>query len=210
MGRGLNLVSRGAEPKSQRCRYPGATDGRHGRCRAKGCPQIGSLQRYTTSAGPCSPPRARRRRLPAENIVSARVLLRCYCADTSDSLRCDARSTRRGAGTASTAAEHATCAPHAHFGCAVTPRVAERRRRWVLQASTRSRRTRIRARVRVSQGPPLPRPVFRYTTERAGRLGGARPTDWLRVAGPCGRESAGRPEARRSLRDAERRPCGAL
>ena len=129
MGRGLNLVSRGAEPKSQRCRYPGATDGRHGRCRAKGCPQIGSLQRYTTSAGPCSPPRARRRRLPAENIVSARVLLRCHCAATSDSLRCDARSTRRAAGTR--APPHLTCASHACAQFGYAPRVAERRRRCV-------------------------------------------------------------------------------
>ena len=123
-------VSRGAEPKSRRCRYPGATDGRHGRHRAKGCPQIGSLQRYTTSAGPCSPPRARRRRLPAENIVSARVLLRCHCAATSDSLRCDARSTRRGRAREHRHRTHTTCAPHAQFGCAAaTPRVADQRRR---------------------------------------------------------------------------------
>ena len=121
-------ASRGAEPKSRRCRYPGATDGRHGRHRAKGCPQIGSLQRYTTSAGPCSPPRARRRRLPAENIVSARVLLRCHCAATSDSLRCDARSTRARRRTTATT-PHTPGASHACAQFGYAPRVAERQRR---------------------------------------------------------------------------------
>ena len=173
-------IARSAErsPRTDAGLVQGATDGQHGRHRAKGCPQIGSLQRYTTSAGPCSPPRARRRRLPAENIVSARVLLRCHCAATSDSLRCDARSTRRAAGTRAPPQN----THDVRTACAFWMRGEASRRGpapvlGVFQAATRSRRARVRVRVRVSQGPSLPRPVFRYTTERAGRLGGARPTD---------------------------------
>ena len=154
-------ASRGAEPKSRRCRYPGATDGRHGRHRAKGCPQIGSQQRYTTSAGPCSPPHARRRRLPAENIVSARVLRRCYCAATSDSLRCDARSTRARRRTTATT-------PHTHRAHRTPVRSSDTRLVsrtsagvvGVASKHSESSRTRARVRVRVSQGPSLPRPVF--------------------------------------------------
>ena len=151
----------------------------------------------------------RRRRLPAENIVSARVLLRCHCAATSDSLRCDARSMRRAAGTR--APPHLTCASHAcaHFGYA--PRVADRRRRCGCCKQALGVVAPACARVRVSQGPPLPRPVFRYTTERAGCLGGRRAsTGRLRGVATLSRAPC-RPEAQQSpLGTAERRPCGAL
>ena len=114
-----------------------------------------------------------------QHFVSARVLLRCHCAATSDSLRCDARSTRRAAGTRAppqnTHDVRTACAVRMRGGDASCRGTAPAL--WVLQASTRSRRARARVRVRVSQGPSLPRPVFRYTTERAGRLGGARPTE---------------------------------
>ena len=71
-------VSRGAEPRSRRCRYPGATDGQHGRCRAKGCPQIGSQHMRQGYTHPLQgllrrwlwPERA------TQHFVSARVLRR--------------------------------------------------------------------------------------------------------------------------------------
>ena len=146
-------------PRTDAGLVQGATDGRHGRCRAKGCPQIGSLQRYTTSAGPCSPPRARRRRLPAENIVSARVLLRCHCAATSDSLRCDARSTRRAAGTRAPPQN----THDVRTACAFWMRGDASRRGtapalWVLQASTQSRRARARPRPRSREPGTSPPP----------------------------------------------------
>ena len=129
MGRGLNLVSRGAEPKSQRCRYPGATDGRHGRCRAKGCPQIGSQHMQQGYTHPLQG--LLRRRLWPEratpHFVSARAYSAASGADTSDSLRCDARSTRGAAGTR--APPHLTCAPHACAQFGYAPRVADQRRR---------------------------------------------------------------------------------
>ena len=81
---------------------------------------------------------------------------------------------------------------------------------WVLQASTRSRRARACVGVRVSRGPSLPRPVFRYTTERAGRLGGgARPRSDPR--GGTVSRALHRPEARQLRRGtAESRLSGAL
>ena len=205
-------ASRGAEPKSRRCRYPGATDGRHGRHRAKGCPQIGSQQRYTTSAGPCSPPHARRRRLPAENIVSARVLLRCHCAATSDSLRCDARSTRRAAWTASTTTEHTR---RAH-----RMRSSDARRRFVSRTgagvvgveSKHSESSRPRHRPRSREPGTIPPVRVRCSmTGRRGRLGGRRAsTGRLRGVATLSRAPC-RPEAQQSpLGTAERRLRGAL
>ena len=89
-------ASRGAEPKSRRCRHPGATDGRHGRCRAKGCPQIGSQHMRQGYTHPLQG-LLRRRLWPeraTQHFVSARAYSAASGADTSDSLRCDARSTR--------------------------------------------------------------------------------------------------------------------
>ena len=170
--------SRGAEPKSRRCRYPGATDGRHGRHRAKGCPQIGSLQRYTTSAGPCSPRRARDAGGYQQKTSSARAYSSAATAP-QHLIASAAMPVRRGArpGREHHHRTHTTCAPHAQFGCTARPRVADQRRRCGCCKQALGVVAPAPARVRVSQGPSLPRPVFRYTTERAGRLGGARPTD---------------------------------
>ena len=210
MGRGLNLVSRGAEPKSQRCRYPGATDGRHGRCRAKGCPQIGSLQRYTTSAGPAHR-RARDTGGYQQKISSARAYSSAVTAPVHQ-IASAAMPVRRGARPGR---------EHRHTFDMRTARLCAVRIRalcrgpapalWVLQASTRSRRACARIRVRVSQGPALPRPVFRYTTERAGRLGGARHTEGLSSPVLAAASPPRRPEAHQlRLGTAERCPCGAL
>ena len=172
-----NSAPAARSPRADAALVQGATDGQHGHHRAEGCPQIGSQhmqQGYThplqglAGCGQSAP----------HNTSLARVYSAASGADTSDSLRCDARSTRRAAGTR--APPH-----HTHTGrtaclCAVRIRASYRGPApalWVLQASTRSRRARARVRVRVSQGPSLSRPVFRYTTEWAGRLEGARHTD---------------------------------
>ena len=146
----------------------------------QGCPQIGSQhmqQGYTHLLQGLLRRRLRPERA-TQHFVSARVLRRCIRAATSDSLRCDARSTRRAAGTRAPPQN----THDVRTACAFWMRGEASRRGpapvlGVFQAATRSRRARVRVRVRVSQGPSLPRPVFRYTTERAGRLGGARHTD---------------------------------
>ena len=171
----LAPASRSAEPKSDAALVQGATDGRHGRCRAKGCPQIGSLQRYTTSAGPCSPRDAggyQQKTSSARAYSSAATAPQHLIASAAMPVRRGARPGR----------EHRHRTRDVRTACAFWMRGDASRRGpapalWVLQASTRSRRARARVRVRVSQGPPLPRPVFRYTTGRAGRLGGARHTN---------------------------------
>ena len=160
----------------------------------RGCPQIGSLQRYTTTAGPCSPRRARDAGGYQQKTSSARAYSSAVTAPVHQ-IASAAMPVRRGARPGR---------EHRHTFDMRTARLCAVRIRalcrgpapalWVLQASTRSRRARARVRVRVSQGPPLPRPVFRYTTERAGRLGG--------------RASHGLTEGRRSLRQRVRRSCG--
>ena len=119
-------------------------------------------------------PRARRRRLPAEDIVSARVLLRCHCAGTSDSLRCDARSTRRAAGTR--APPHLTCASHA---CAQSDtRLVSRTSAGVVGvASQHSESSRPRPRPRSREPRTFPPPSGFFGIRRRGRgASGARVT----------------------------------
>ena len=64
-----------AEPKSDAALAQGATGGQHGRCRAKGCPQIGSQH---MQQGYTHPLQLLRRRLwperATQHFVSARVL----------------------------------------------------------------------------------------------------------------------------------------
>ena len=161
---------------------------------------------------PCSPPRARHRRLPAENIVSARVLLRCHCAAASDSLRCDARSTRRAAWTASTTTEHTR---RAH-----RMRSSDARRRFVSRTgagvvgveSKHSESSRPRHRPRSREPGTIPPVRVRCSmTGRRGRLGGRRAsTGRLRGVATLSRAPC-RPEAQQSpLGTAERRLRGAL
>ena len=93
--------SAGRSPRTDAGLVQGATDGQHGRHRAKGCPQIGSQH---MQQGYTHPLRGllRRRLWPeraTQHFVSARAYSAASGADTSDSLRCDARSTRRAAGT---------------------------------------------------------------------------------------------------------------
>ena len=89
------------------------------------------------------------------NTSLARAYSAASGADTSDSLRCDARSTRRAGGTR--APQHLTCASHACAQLAYAPRVADRRRRCGgLQALGVLSRPRPRPRPRYSQGPSLP------------------------------------------------------
>ena len=163
-GRSLSLLFRqvwsraslGAEPKSRRCRYPGATDGRHGRCRAKGCPQIGSQPMQQGYTHPLQG-LLRRRLWPerAKAYIVTHVLRRCYCADTSDSLRCDARSTRARRRTTATT-------PHTHR--AHRMRILDARRCLASRtsagvggvSSSHSESSRPRLRPRYSQRSSLP------------------------------------------------------
>ena len=78
--------------------------GRHRRAARDAASQKLSPNRQPTTRihSPAAGPTRRARATPAvmeENIVNEHILRRCYCADTCDSLRCDARSTRRAAGT---------------------------------------------------------------------------------------------------------------
>ena len=147
-----------------------------------------------------------------EYIVNAHILLGCHCAE-KHSMASAAMPVRRGARPGR---EHRhTLDVRIARLCAFRMHGEASRRGpapalWVLQASTRSRRARACVGVRVSRGPSLPRPVFRYTTERAGRLGGgARPRSDPR--GGTVSRALHRPEARQSrLGTAERRLCGAL
>ena len=190
-------ASRGAEPKSRRCRYPGATDGRHGRHRAKGCPQIGRQHMRQGYTHPLQG--LLRRRLWPERATPHFVSARAYSAasgtDTSDSLRCDARSTRRAAGTR--APPHLTCASHAcaHSGCTARPRVADQRRRCGCCKQA------------LGVVAPRPRP-------RSREPGTIPPPSCFSVydgegEAPRGRASHGLTEGRRSLRPRVRRSSGA-
>jgi len=90
---------RSAYAKFDAALVQGATGGQHSRRLAKRCPH---RQPTTRIHSPAAGPTRRARATPAvteENAVNAHVLLRCYCAETNDGLRCDARSTRRAAGT---------------------------------------------------------------------------------------------------------------
>ena len=189
-------ASRGAEPKSRRCNGPGATDGQHGRCRAKGCPQIGSQHMRQGYTHPLQG--LLRRRLWPEratrHFVSARVLIRCHCAATSDSLRCDARSTQHAAGTR---------APPQNTRRAHRMRILDARRRLasrngagvvgVASKHSESSRPRPRPRSREPGTTPPPSGFLLYDGE-----GGA----------PRGRASHGLTEGRRSLRPRVRRSSG--
>ena len=203
-----DCASRGAEPKSRRCNGPGATDGQHGRCRAKAIPQIGSLQRYTTSAGPCSPRDAggyQQKTSSARAYSSAATAPQHLIASAAMPVRRGARPGREHRHRTHDVRTACAFWMRGDAACCGTPALG------VLQASPRSRRTRIRARVRVSRGPSLPRPVFRYATERAERLGGRRAsTGRLRGVATLSRAPC-RPEAQQSpFGTAERRLCGAL
>ena len=106
--------------------------GRHRRAARDAASQKLSPNRQPTTRihSPAAGPTRRARATPAvteENAVNAHILLRCYCADTFDSLCSDARATRRGR-DASTTTPH-TPGARAQFGCTATSRVAERRRR---------------------------------------------------------------------------------
>ena len=129
---------------------------RCGACCAAGCGQ--SAPHNTSLARACTPPRP----APIHQIASAAMPVRRGARPGREHRHTlDVRTVR-------------LCAFRMHGDASCRgPAPALR----VLQASTRSRRARARVRVRVSQGPSLPRPVVRYTTERAGRLGGARPTE---------------------------------
>ena len=174
----MRTLSRRFAQKADAALVQGATDGQHSRRLAKRCPH---RQPTTRIHSPAAGPTRRARATPTvteENVVNEHILRRCYCAETFDSRCCDARSTRRAAGTRAPPQN----THDVRTACAFWMRGEASRRGpapvlGVFQAATRSRRARVRVRVRVSQGPSLPRPVFRYTTERAGRLGGARPTD---------------------------------
>ena len=147
---------------------------------------IGSQQQgYTHLLHHCL--HARRRLCPErkEYIMNARLLLlRCYCADTFDSLRCDARSTRRAAGTRAppqnTHDVRTACAVRMRGGDASCRGTAPAL--WVLQA--------LGVVVPVSASglgarDHSSRPVFRYTTGRPGRLGGASPAGRPRGPRSC-------------------------
>ena len=168
------LSRRGAQER--RCDGSGATDGQHGRRLAKAAPKSAANNKDTlTRCRAC----ARARATPAvteENIVNARVLRRCYCADTFDSLRCDARSTRRAAGTRAPPQNTQT-------GRTATPmRSSDARRRLVSRnsagvvgvASKHSESSRPRPRPRYSQGPSLPSGFFSYVRRRGRIAPGAR------------------------------------
>ena len=155
----LAPASRSAEPKSDAALVQGATDGRHGRCRAKGCPQIGSQH---MQQGYTHPLQGLLRRLwperATQHFVSARAYSAASGADTSDSLRCDARSTR---------ARRRTPPPHhIHTGrtvrlCAVRIRASSRNGAGVVGvASKHSESSRPRLRPRIARGPSLPSSGF--------------------------------------------------
>ena len=95
----MRTLSRRFAQKADAALVQGVTGGQHSRRLAKRCPH---RQPTTRIHSPAAGPTRRARATPAvteENIVNEHILRRCYCADTFDSLCCDARSTRRAAGT---------------------------------------------------------------------------------------------------------------
>ena len=136
----------------------GATGGQHSRRLAKRCPH---RQPTTRIHSPAAGPTRRARATPAvteENIVNEHILLRCYCADTFDSRCCDARSTRRAAGTrAPPQNTHDTACAFWMRGDASCRGTAPALRGI---ASPRSyRRARVRARAIAEDHPSRPRSV---------------------------------------------------
>ena len=124
------VSSAARSPRTDAGLVQGATDGRHGRHRAKGCPQIGSQHMRQGYTHPLQG-LLRRRLWPeraTQHFVSARAYSAASGADTSDSLRCDARSTRARRRTTATT-PHTSGAPYACAQFGYAPRVADQRRR---------------------------------------------------------------------------------
>ena len=150
---------RGAEPKSDAALVQGPPAGSTAAGSQSAAP-IGSQQQgYTHLLQGL----LRARATPAvteENIVKRALLRRCYCADTFDSLCCDARSTRARQRATTTTTEHTRRAHRMRSSDARRRRVAERRRRW--GCCKHSESSRPRPRPRYSQGTIPPRPVSMY------------------------------------------------
>ena len=187
----------------------GATGGQHSRRLAKRCPH---RQPTTRIHSPAAGPTRRARATPAvteENIVNEHILRRCYCADTFDSLRCDARSTRRAAGTR---------APPQNTRRAHRMRILDARRRLLSRngagvVGVASKHSVVApARQRPDSEPGTIPPVRFFRCMYDGEAGLLRDRA-SNGATKGGRDRSRAPPVRRrtdALGTAVRRPCGAL